>query len=121
MEDKLLKLAYDALAILVPLLVATAAEYLRRRLGNERLERIKRELETKKELASTAVKFAEQAWRDLGGQTKYEAAAGWLAAEAQARGIKVTVTEIKGLIEAALREIKDYMGEEWAKVGVTHE
>lgn len=116
MEDKIMQLGYDALAVLIPLLVAAAAEYLRRRLGNEKLEQIKRELETKQVLANTAVKFAEQAWQDLGGQTKYETAAGWLATEAQARGIKVTDAEIKGLIEAALREIKDALGEEWANV-----
>lgn len=114
MEEKILQLGYNALAIIGPLLVAIAAEYLRRKLGNERLERIKRELEAKKELAATAVRFAEQAWQDLGGQGKYEAAAGWLADQAQARGIKVTDAEVKGLIEAALREIKDALGEEWA-------
>lgn len=114
-----MQLGYDALAILVPVLVAAAAEYLRRKLGNERLEQVRRELETKKELANTAVKFAEQAWKDAGGEEKYEAAVGWLAAEAQARGMKVTDAEVKGLIEAALREIKDALGEEWAKSMVT--
>lgn len=116
MKEIIMQLSYEALAILIPLLVAVAAEYLRRKLGNERLQRIKQELETKKELASTAVKFVEQAWRDYGGQNKYKEAAAWLTAQAQARGFSVTEAEVKGLIEAALREIKDQLGEEWAKV-----
>lgn len=116
MEDKLLQLAYDLLAILIPALAALAVEYLRRRLGTEKVKRIQEELAAKQELATLAVRFAEQVYRDLHGPDKYQKAAEWLAARAGELGLKVTPEEIKGLIEAALRAFKDEFGEEWAKV-----
>lgn len=115
MEDKLLQLAYDLLAILIPALAALAAEYLRRRLGTERVKRIQEELATKQELATLAVRFVEQVYKDLHGPDKYQKAAEWLAARAQEHGLKLTADEIKGLIEAALRQLKDAFGNEWAK------
>lgn len=115
MEDKLVQLAYDLLAILIPALAALAVEYLRRRLGTERVKRIQEELAAKQELATLAVRFVEQVYRDLHGPDKYQKAAEWLAARAQEHGLKLTADEIKGLIEAALRQLKDAFGNEWAK------
>lgn len=116
MEDKLLALAGNLLAILILALAALAVEYLRRRLGTEKVKRIQEELATKQELAILAVRFVEQVYRDLHGPEKYQAAAEWLAARAQEHGLKLTTDEIKGLIEAALRQLKDTFGDEWAKV-----
>jgi LL-H family phage holin len=115
MEDKLLQLAYDLLAILIPALVALAVEYLRRRLGTEKMRKIQEELSAKKELATLAVRFVEQVYRDLHGEEKYNKAAEWLVEQAGKIGLKLTPEEVKGLIEAALRELKDAFGEEWAK------
>jgi LL-H family phage holin len=115
MEDKLLQLAYDLLAILIPLLAGFIIEFIRRRLGVEKMKQIQEELAAKQELATLAVRFVEQVYKDLHGPDKYQKAAEWLAARAGELGIKVTPDEIKGLIEAALRELKDAFGEEWAK------
>lgn len=67
MEDKLIQLAYDALSVLVPVLAALAVEYLRRRLGTEKMRRIQEELATKQELAALAVRFAQQCWASSPG------------------------------------------------------
>jgi len=115
MEDKLVQLAYDLLAILIPVLAALAVEYLRRRLGTEKIKRIQEELAAKQELATLAVRFVEQVYKDLKGEEKYQKAAEWLVAQAEKVGLKLTADEVKGLIEAALRELKDAFGEEWAK------
>jgi hypothetical protein len=71
---------------------------------------------TKQVLASLAVKFVEHAYTDLHGQEKYEQAAVWLADRAHESGIKMNADEIKGLLEAALRMVKDEFGEQWAKM-----
>ncbi len=115
MEKTLLELGCDILIVFITFFLATITEYLRRRIGNVKLEKIRHELETKQELAHIAVKFAEQAWHDFNGQKKFEEAAGWLAAQAQDKGIKATDSEIKALIEFALREIKDHLGEAWVE------
>lgn len=115
MEDKLLTLAGNLLAILIPALVGLAVEYLRRKLGTEKMKRIQEELAAKQALAMLAVCFVEQVYTDLHGEEKYKAAARWLAEQVQKRGLKLTNTEIEGLIESALRELKDAFGNEWAK------
>jgi len=114
MDDRIVTLAYDILSILLPVLAVMLAEWLRRKIGVERLARIQRELQTKKELAALAVKFVEQAYKELKGIEKYQVAATWLAAQAVERGINITADEIQGLIEAALRSFKDTFGEGWA-------
>lgn len=121
MEDKLIQLAYDALSVLVPVLAALAVEYLRRRLGTEKMRRIQEELATKQELAALAVRFAQQCWASSPGPERYQKAAEWLASRATERGLKVTPDEVKGLIEAALRMAKDQFGEEWGKVDRSEE
>jgi len=117
MEDKLVQLAYDLLAILIPALAALTVEYLRRRLGTEKVKRIQEELATKQELATLAVRFVEQVYKDLHGPGKYQKAADWLAGRARERGLNITSDEIQGLIEAALRAFKDEFGEGWARAG----
>ena len=117
MDELIVNLAYDILSILLPVLAVMLAEWLRRKIGVERLARIQQELETKQELSVLAVQFVEQAYRDLKGEEKYQAAARWLATQAIDRGINITADEIQGLIEAALRAFKDQFGEEWATAG----
>ncbi|WP_207545233.1 phage holin, LLH family [Desulfoscipio geothermicus] len=108
--------AQSIMYLVISAAVAIAAEYLRRRLGVERLKQIQKELILKQDLAVVAVKYAEQAWRNLDGESKYEGASEWLAEALEARGIHAEPEDIRALIEWALREIKDQLGEEWAKV-----
>lgn len=114
MDDLLLKLAYNILAILVPALVALGVELIRRKLGVEMIKKITQELQAKQDWALLAVRFVEQSFKDLHGQEKYNQAAIWLSARAQENGLAISDSEVKGLIEAALRLIKDELGEDWA-------
>ncbi len=116
MEDRVLQLAYSAVSVLVPILVAMAVEYLRRRLGTEKVRRIQEELTAKQDLAMVAVKFVEQVYVEAKGPEKYNAAAEWLAGQARKMGLQLSGAEIRALIEWALREIKDQLGEEWANI-----
>lgn len=116
MSDIVISFAYDAFLILLPVLAAMLVEWLRRRLGLEKMQRIQKELETKQELAALAVRFAEQFYNDLHGEDKYQKAAEWLSTRAGELGLKVAPGEVKGLIEAALRAFKDEFGGEWAKI-----
>lgn len=115
MREELVQAGIDALAIMIPLLAALGGEYIRRRIGTEKMHRLKEELQAKQELATLAVRFAQQAYKDLGGQERGEKAMAWMAAQAEAKGIPVTEDELQGLIEAALRAVKDEFGEAWAK------
>lgn len=116
MDERIISLAYDILALVLPVLAILTAEWLRRKLGTERLQRIQKDLETKQELASLAVRFVEQVYFDMRGPEKYDRAAEWLATRARERGLEITSGEITGLIEAALRSFKDEFGEDWASI-----
>jgi LL-H family phage holin len=89
-----------------------------KKLGTERLRRIKKEYEVKTSLAYQAVQFAQQVYWDCGGIGKYNQASKWLSDRLTEKGIKVSQKEIKGLIEAALKGIKDEFGVEWSKVKI---
>jgi len=115
MENLFVHLLYDFLVLLATIAAGYAVAWLRKRLGVEGMKRIEAELATKQELAALAVRFAEQVYKDLHGEEKYEKAADWLANQAEKLGLDVTPDEIKGLIEAALRAFKDEFGEEWAE------
>jgi len=103
------------LNVIVPALAAFAVEYLRRRLGTEKIQRIKEELAAKQDLAALAVRFVEQVYTEIHGKEKYEKAAAWLSARTTECGLKLSAEEVKGLIEAALRGFKDAFGDEWGK------
>ena len=113
MHDAVLRLLYDIIAVLVPILVAYLVAWIQKKLGSEKVQKIIYELETKKELARIAVMFVQQAYKDLGGPAKYEKAAEWLSDMSEYMGLDLTPEEVKALIEAALKELKAEFGEAW--------
>ena len=117
MDNLIMIVIENILIILVTLAAGYAVAYLRKRLGVEGMQKIETELALKQELAMLAVRFVEQAFRDLKGEEKYNQAAEWLAGRAGEIGLSITAKEVKGLIEASLRTFKDEFGEEWARFG----
>lgn len=113
MHDALLQLLFDIIAVLVPVLVGYLVAWLQKRLGVEKMQQIKQEIETKQELARIAVQFVQQAYKDLGGPEKYEKAAEWLSNMATQMGLKLSANEVKALIEAALKQLKAELGDAW--------
>lgn len=115
MHDLIMTVIENILIILVTLAAGAIVVYLKRRLGVEGVQKLETELVLKQELATLAVRFVEQVYRDLGGEEKYSQAALWLSSRLGEKGINISPDEIRGLIEAALRELKDQFGNEWAK------
>ena len=109
----------EALSILLPaaatVLAVMAVSWLKGRIGVEGMEKIELELYAKQELARLAVRSVEQVYRDIGGAKKLDHALNWLGNQLKERGFKLDDDEMRGLIEAALREMKDAFGEEWAR------
>jgi len=115
MESLVMAIIENLLIIIVTLVAGFVVAYLRKRLGVEGMHKIALELSLKQELAELAVKFVEQIYRDFDGEEKYTMAAIWLADRISELGLKITESEVKGLIESALRTLKDEFGEQWAK------
>lgn len=118
MSEQIVQIALQVLAILAPVLAAMMVELLRRKLGTEKMQHLQGELAAKQELAVLAVRFAEQMYKEAGGPEKYLSASLWLSERALDKGLLISAEEVRGLIEAALRELKDSFGEEWAKAAV---
>lgn len=110
---------YDVLSIvlylLVTALVAGLIWLVVTKIGAEKMQRVAKELEMNKELAAAAVRYAQQVYWNIDGPIRYQKAAEWMVNECTRYGIRITVTQLKGLIEDALRTFKDEFGEEWAK------
>jgi len=105
----------NIMIILVTLAAGFIVAFIRKRIGTEGMQKVVLELALKQELAELAVKFAEQVYRDFKGDEKYTMAAIWLADRIGELGLEITESEVKGLIESALRTLKDEFGEQWAK------
>lgn len=115
MESLVMAIIENLLIIIVTLVAGFVVAYLRKRLGVEWMQKIELELSLKQELAELAVKFVEQVYKDFKGDEKYTMAAIWLADRISELGLEITESEVKGLIESAIRTLKDEFGEQWAK------
>lgn len=116
MEDLVLRLAYDALAILITVVVAMLIGWLKKKLGVEGLKKAQEELTAKQELALLAVKAVEQLWGGvLHGEEKVTKATEFISEQAAKVGLAISSEEIRTLIEWAVRTMKDEFGEAWGK------
>lgn len=117
MEDSILRLAHDVLAVLATAAVAMLIGWLKKRLGVEGLKKIREQLRAKQEVALLAVKVVEQLWGGvLHGDEKVQKAAEIISRQAARIGLSMSADEIRTLIEWAVRTMKDEFGEEWARV-----
>lgn len=116
MEDLILKLVYDALAVLITVVVVFLIRLLKKKLGVEGIKKIQEELAAKKMLALLAVKAVEQLWSGvLHGEEKVQKATEIISQQAAKIGLSISPEEIRTLIEWAVRTMKDKFGESWAK------
>lgn len=105
--DQIITLSVDVSAILIPALAGWGIAYLNKKIGSEKISQAKDQIETRQGLAWDAVNFVEQAYKDLDGPAKFQKAAEWLAKEAKNIGIAMTADQIKGVIESAVKLMKN--------------
>ncbi len=117
MEDLVLRLAYDILAILITVAVVLLIGWLKKKLAIEGIKKVQEELTAKQELALLAVKAVEQLWGGvLHGDEKVQKATEFISEQAAKVGLAISPEEIRALIEWAVRTLKDEFGEAWGKV-----
>lgn len=115
MDQMIMNVIWNVLVLLITILAGVVIRFMVEKLGTEKLRRAQAQWESMEDLTAVAIKYAEQAWREYGGEQKKEKALAFLARELSRRGIKASEDTLNDLIEAILREIKDALGEEWAK------
>lgn len=111
------ELIYLLLTIGIGFLIA----YIKKCIGTEGIAKINAEIETKKELAETAVLFVQQVYKHYDGQEKYNEASIWLSAQLAEKGFKISDSEIRALIESALKQCKLVFEDQWYEKDIVKE
>src|SRR5690554_2345370 len=119
MEEMIMRIAFILLECLIPVGIGVLVKLVYDKIGTERVRKYAKELEAKEALAIMAVRATEQIYYDIKGPAKLEKAMSWMIEQCGKAGLSFTKNEIQGLIEYALRLIKDELGEEWAAIKPT--
>jgi LL-H family phage holin len=112
-QDLIIKIISDIVYVLALVFISYGIALIKKKIGTEKITKIEQELRLKQGLAYDAVKFVEQAYVDLHGKDKLEQAVNWVCDRLHEKGIEINEDEIEGLVESALRGIKDAYGENW--------
>lgn len=83
-----------AVTIVIPFVV----KYIKSKNQTENMDKVL-------EYAEIAVRYAEQFYKDQGGEVKYQEASKWLSNQALKVGIKLSDDEVRGIIEGVLKKI----------------
>lgn len=120
------KLGYDLLPYVITIVVALLGfmgrhlgPFLKEKVGEKRLSNVAKNLEIaeqqvqqKKGLAYDAVLWAEDAFKNSGGQEKLSKAINWAMNQANKVGIKATKQELEDAIRIAYTDIKPRLPKE---------
>lgn len=95
---------YIAVTVGVPFVV----KYIKDKNKVEKMDKVL-------EYAEIAVLFAQQAYEQFSGETRYKHASSYLSNQAAKIGIKLTDEEVRSLIESTLKSVKYRFAEDWDK------
>lgn len=111
MDQKMIDILVQAFAVamglLVPALVGIVIQLIRTQLGLARIQQIRDELSVKQELVTKGIIFAEQAYKDADGPTKFKYVLDWVVSQLAIFRIKTTVPEVSVFIDSLVKEVKD--------------
>ncbi len=106
----MVELALNAVQEVMFLVIAVALlyviQYIRGKFGEERWQLIQ-------DIVEDGILFAQQVYKHASGEEKKEAAIQYIVDGLNERGIKVTRKQISGMIEAVLKRLKLFYGEQW--------
>ncbi|MDF2534324.1 MAG: hypothetical protein K0R18_481 [Bacillales bacterium] len=112
MNELFMALIQDLAYALVTVGVGFLIAFLKKKIGVENMKKIQEQSHLIKQIVEMGVKYAEQTFES--GE-KLDHAIEWIITTLASKGIKVEEKEIRGLVEATIRELKDQFGEEWGK------
>ncbi len=113
MESTYLNYLQELFYLLITIGIGFLIAYIKKCIGTEGVNKINLELESKKELAETAVLFVQQFYKAYDGNEKYIEASKYLSDRLTEKGFKVSDDEIRALIESALKQCKLVFEDKW--------
>ena len=87
--------------------------FLKKKVGVENLKKINTELQTNQELARLAILYVQKNFKNADDETKFNEAYIALSEMLGSKGITMSETEIKVLIEGVLKVLKKQFGDAW--------
>lgn len=116
------EIAIAIFTLVLSVAVGFVITILKERVGTEKMvaatsiyNKFLNEMHVKNSLASIAVKYVQQLLPANKADEKFSEAALFLSKQLSAKGFKVTDTEIKALVESAVKEAKKEFGDQWKK------
>jgi hypothetical protein len=113
MSETLMNLLVELITLLATILAGLAVQYLRKKIGVEKLNAIEAELAAKQEIVDTVVLFVQQVYEEYDGETKYARALSVASEWLTEKGFTVTNAELQSLIEASVKALKKEFAEQW--------
>ncbi len=91
--------------VLITVCVPVIVKYIQEKRKNEKFDQVMK-------YAAIAVKFAEQYYAEYDGEAKYNKASLWLSNQLEKIGVELSDAEIRGIIEATLKEFQNEFRQE---------
>lgn len=99
-------LVQDVFQLLLVVGIGFLINFIRLKISEEKLTLIEK-------IITEGVKFAQQVYKDAGGEEKYEKAVEQITTVLNSKGLKINEVELKMLIESVLKQMKKEFGDQW--------
>lgn len=105
----------QVLYVVVTVALGFLIKFLRERGYIEKAKQVQIDDNLKRAASELAVLAVQQLYRDLDGKEKFNHATQYVSGYLSERGIKISDTEIKILLESSIKLAKKQFGSEWEK------
>jgi hypothetical protein len=116
MEQLLLDLLQQLIHVLVVVGLGFLSAYLHKKIGIEKLKKIKSEIESKQEIVDLVVLFTQEAYKKLNGDDKFREAYKVASRKLKEAGFKIEANDLEILIDSSVKKFKRTFGEEWKEI-----
>lgn len=113
MEELVVKVLMEVLMLVMVLVGGFVVQFLRKKIGVEKMKAIEAELAAKQEIVDTVVLFVQQVYEAYDGRDKYDKAVLTASEWITAKGFTVTPEELQSMIESSVKILKKEFAEQW--------
>lgn len=112
MSNTIMSMLQELVYAIISVGVGFVIAFLKKQIGVTNMQQLTHQSALIKQVVDAGVKYVEQTYST---GDKLNGAVTWIVGTLSSKGISVTEEEIKGLIEASVRDLKDQFGEDWGK------
>ena len=113
MEELVVKVLTEVLMLVMVLVGGFVVQFLRKKIGVEKMKAIEAELAAKQEIVDAVVLFVQQVYEAYDGKDKFNKAMLTASKWITAKGFTVTPEELQSMIESSVKLFKKEFAEQW--------